>query len=87
VAFSIDLSDWGKINDRLRFDFGSRPNVEIQIRNIILRKPTLKEQEIAAKRDENLRADSMLDNHLNSYLSKNFSSKFLMLKLPKTTSV
>ena len=88
VTFSIDLSDdlknWGKINDRLRFDFGSRPNVEIQIRNIILRKPTLKEQRIAAKREENLRADSLLENHLKSYLAKNFSATISNVRVSGT---
>lgn len=89
VTFSIDLSDdlktWGKINDRLRFDFGSRTNVEIQIRNIILRKPTLIEQQIAAKRDENLRADSILENHLKSYLAKTFSATISNVKVEAKT--
>jgi hypothetical protein len=79
VTFSIDLTDdlknWGKTGDQLRFDFGSRADVEIQIRNIVIRKPTEREQEIAAKREEKQKAEATMEVNLKNYLSKSYMAQ------------
>lgn len=79
VTFSIDLSDdlkdWGKIGDQLRLDFGSRANVQIEIRNIIIRKPTDREKQIASKLEEKQKAEVLMESNLKNYLSKNYQAQ------------
>jgi hypothetical protein len=85
VTFSIDLTDdlknWGKTGDQLRFDFGSRADVEIQIRNIVIRKPTEREQEIAAKREEKQKAEATMEVNLKNYLSKSYMAQIAKVKV------
>ncbi len=78
VPFSVDLSEdlwnWGEAGDVLRLDFGNRPDVNIQIRNLQMRAMTEREKEIASTREAKRTRDSLLHAHLESYLSASFSS-------------
>ena len=83
VPFSVDLGEflenWGNVGDRLRLDFGSNPDVELQIRNLKIRKRTAAEieREIELKKTKQKRfvRDSTLESNLKVYLSKAFTSK------------
>jgi hypothetical protein len=91
VTFSIDLSaelkNWGKLNDQLRLDFGTRPNVQFQIRNIILRKPTEREREIAINKKENERKEAVMDANLKKYLSTKYTSWVTNVKVDENDIV
>ena len=79
VQFSVDLGDvpdtWGEAGDRLRMDFGARTGVELQIRNLKMRKRTVREVELLATKQERLENDRILEKNLKDYLSKVFTSK------------
>lgn len=72
VEFSIDIKDeliyWGKKGDFLRLDFGSAANLNIQIRNLKIRSVTQRELEIEAVKEENRKAEAILENGINRYL-------------------
>ena len=91
VTFRIDLTEelknWGKPGDQLRFDFGSRPDIQIQIRNIILRKPTAVEQQISARRVQSQKADAMLESHLKTYLAKAYVNKISDVNVGQTSII
>ena len=79
VGYSIDLSkemkEWGKAGDFLRLDFGGRPDVNIQIRNLAIRPMSIREKELAANREAKVRQEAEMESRLKDYLAKNFSSK------------
>lgn len=79
VGYTIDLAKemktWGKAGDFLRLDFGSRPDVNIQIRNLVLRPMSVREKELAANREAKVRHEAEMESRLKDYLAKNFSSK------------
>ena len=85
VTFSIDLTDdlrnWGKAGDQLRFDFGSRPNVQFQIRNIIFRKPMKREREFASERRKKDMRDAEMEFNLKKYLSTQYASQITNVKV------
>jgi hypothetical protein len=78
TSFSVDLSEelksWGKIGDWLRIDFGSKPGIKIQIRNLMFRPMTDREIEVAAHREEKKKKEAELENHLTEYLSQNYQA-------------
>ncbi|WP_139959699.1 DUF5722 domain-containing protein [Flavicella sediminum] len=79
VLFRIDLSeyvgDWGKAGDFLRLDFGSAAALNIQIKNLELRKMSSRELEIEANKEQKKQQELVFEKHLNSYLKEDFSSK------------
>jgi hypothetical protein len=78
VGYSIDLTkdmkEWGKSGDFLRLDFGNRPDVNIQIRNLVLRPLTEREKELAANREAKVRKEAEMEARLKAYLEKNYSA-------------
>lgn len=62
VGYTIDLSKeiaaWGKTGDWLRLDYGSRANVSLQIRNLMLRPMTEREKELAVNREEKVKREA-----------------------------
>lgn len=83
--YTIDLSgtmkDWGSAGDFLRLDLGSEPNVEIVIRNLVIRDYTAKEREIAQNRINNKQRDAIHDKNLKEYLSINFPAQIKQVKV------
>ena len=78
VGYSMDLSKdmktWGKTGDNLRLDFGSLKDVQIQIRNIVLRPMTDREKKVAANRAEKVKKEAAMEARLKDYLSKTYAS-------------
>jgi hypothetical protein len=79
VGFTIDLSEemgaWGKKGDWMRIDFGDRPDVTIQIRNVRFRAMTDREKDIAANREEKRRQEAEMEARLQTYLESDFTSE------------
>ena len=78
VGFTIDLSremkDWGKAGDWLRVDFGNRANVNIQIRNLMLRPMTDREKDVAANREGKTKRETAMEGRLKNYLARSYTS-------------
>lgn len=74
--YTLDLTnsikDWGKAGDFLRLDFGGRPNIELTIRNMVLRDYTKKEREIVENREKNKIRDTKFNEDLKTYLATTF---------------
>ena len=87
VLFSLDLGekigDWGKKGDVLRFDFGAKQGVKIQIRDLKLRIQTKEEIETAALKIEKKKNEAVLEKDLKNYLSADYTSE---IKLVSVTS-
>ena len=85
LGYTIDLGkelkNWGKVGDQLRIDFGNKADVQLQIRNIVLRPMTAREKVVAAKRDEKLKAETAMESRLKAYLSKTYPSKITSIKV------
>lgn len=99
VGYTIDLTndikEWGKTGDKLRLDFGTKADVEIQIRNIVLRPMNEREKKIAETRESKISAEAQMEGRLKNYLAKDFSSEIsevnvgdheISIKGRKTTS-
>ena len=78
VGYTIDLSKemkgWGKAGDFLRLDFGNRPDVNIQIRNLMLRPMTAREKVLVANREEKVKKEAEMESRLKAYLETNYTS-------------
>ena len=78
TTYSIDLSDkipnWGNPGDYLRLDFGRKPNINIQIRNLQLRTYTDQEKQIAQQREVKKQRDAQLHSNIEKYLNTNFTN-------------
>jgi hypothetical protein len=85
VSYSIDLSevigDWGKTGDWFRLDLGREPNVNIQLRNLMLRPMTPREIELAANREEKKRQEAEMESRLKEYLANDFSSELVQVEV------
>ncbi len=85
VGYTIDLSqemkEWGRTGDWLRLDFGSRPDVTIQIRNLMLRPMTAREKEIAAMREAKKLREAEMEARLKSYLETDYTSEITNVKV------
>lgn len=81
VKFRIDLSEyvgeWGKAGDFLRFDFGTAPALNIQIKNLELRAMSPRELEIQTNKDSKKQQELILENNLKAYLNKDFPNQIL----------
>tara|TARA_R110002049_G_scaffold309265_1_gene519422 strand:+ start:6952 stop:9060 length:2109 start_codon:yes stop_codon:yes gene_type:complete len=79
VLFRIDLSEyvgeWGKSGDYLRLDFGTAPALNIQIKNLELRKMSPRELEIEANKDIKKQQEQILEINLTSYLNEDFTNQ------------
>ncbi len=88
VPYSIDLSremgDWGKVGDILRIDFGNKPNVKIQIRNLMLRPMTEREKKLADERAEKIHKEALMEARLKEYLEKNCASEVTKVEVEET---
>ncbi len=88
VGYSIDLSkeikEWGKAGDFLRLDFGNRPDVTIQIRNLMLRPKTEREKELAANREAKVKQEADMETRLKEYLAKNYNSEITKVEVEES---
>ena len=89
VLFSVDLSEylenWGKEGDDLRLDFGGKPDVNLQIRNIVFREMTSREKELNADKETKKRQEALMKQHLKKYISSTFASQVSKVAVSKTT--
>lgn len=78
VLFSVDLSNdigtWGDPGDKLRLDLGNREEVNIQIRNLLLREMTERERELAANREAKKKFEKKMEENLKNYLTEDYKS-------------
>ncbi len=78
VEFKINikekLSNWGKKDDYLRFDFGNAPDLKIQIKNLKLRKLSERELEIEASKALKKKQEAILETNLRNYLDHSFQN-------------
>ncbi len=88
VGYSIDLSkemkEWGKAGDFLRLDFGGRPDVSIQVRNLAIRPMSVREKELAANREAKVKKEAGMESRLKDYLTKNFTSQISKVEVEDT---
>lgn len=79
VGYTVDLNkeikDWGKVGDILRLDFGNRADVNIHIRNILIRPMTEREKRIAKNKAENLKKEQEMEARINTYLHQTYPSE------------
>ncbi len=71
VGYTLDLSlspEWRAPIEFLRLDFGSRPGKTIRVRNLLLRAPTAREQQLIASREAKQEAERKLDARLKKYI-------------------
>jgi hypothetical protein len=85
VGYTIDLSkeikEWGKVGDFLRLDFGNRPDVNIQFRNLMLRPMNEREKELAANREAKLNKEIEQEARLKAYLETNYPSEITKVEV------
>lgn len=88
VSYAIDLSremkEWGRTGDWLRLDFGNDPDVNIQIRNLMLRPMTAREKEIAANRELKMKKEAEMEARLKSYLETNYTSEITEVEVTES---
>ncbi len=88
VGYAIDVSreikEWGKTGDWLRLDFGNRPDVTIQIRNLMLRPMTAREKEIAANRELKMKKEAEKEARLKAYLETNYTSGIIEVEVEES---
>ncbi|MFY0651787.1 MAG: hypothetical protein JXQ96_07120 [Cyclobacteriaceae bacterium] len=89
VSYTIDIGDflydWGETGDRLRIDFGSKPDVTLQIRNLQIRNMTARELEIAENKARKKRQEALVEEHLRTYFSTEYSSKIDNVSVTENT--
>ncbi len=85
VGYTIDLSkeikEWGKAGDFLRLDLGSRPDVNIQIRKLMLRPMTDREKKLAVSREAKIRQEAAMEFRLKTYLDSDYSAQITEIKV------
>lgn len=88
--YSINLKkkikslSWGKVNDFLRFDFGTKSGFKIDIRNIHFRSMNALEKDLYEKEEAQIKKDEMIQSALSTYLDKQYSSSITEVKVGLT---
>ncbi len=75
---------WGKQDDFIRFDFGTKSGINIEIRNIYFRSMNQAEKEIYDKEEEQIIQDEAIKEALDAYLKQRFSSSITEVKVSRT---
>ena len=85
VGYTIDLGKemkaWGKTGDWLRLDFGNRTDVNIQIRNLVLRPMSAREKELVANRDSKVKREAEMEARLKAYLESSYASEITKVEV------
>jgi hypothetical protein len=88
VSYSVDLSrdlkEWGKAGDFLRLDFGNKPDVQIQIKNLTICPMTEHEKLLAAGREEKFKEEAEMEAQLKSYLETNYTSEITEIEVSES---
>ena len=72
---------WGKQEDFIRFDFGTKSGIDIEIRNIYFRSMNKSEKEIYDKEESKIKQDEAINEALAAYLKQRFSSSISEVKV------
>ena len=75
TSYTLDLAEagsWGGPVERVRLDFGNRPDRTIRLRDLVLRPPSGRELELAAARSAKQQAEAELDRRLEQYLEADY---------------
>ncbi|MEA5080271.1 MAG: DUF5722 domain-containing protein [Dysgonamonadaceae bacterium] len=86
-SYSINLKkkiktfSWGKVNDFLRFDFGTKSGLKIDIRNIHFRSMNTLEKDLYDKEEAQIKKDEMTQGLLSTYLDKQYPSSITEVKV------
>ena len=74
LAKEIKSFSWGKPNDFIRIDFGTKNGINIEIRNIYFRPLNQTEKELFEENEAKIKKDEMIQKALAEYLKDNFTS-------------
>jgi hypothetical protein len=74
LAKEIKSFSWGKSEDFIRLDFGTKSGIDIEIRNIYFRAMNQSEKEIFEEEEARIKKDEAIQKALASYLKERFSS-------------
>lgn len=89
TTYSLDvkqhISNWGKKGDILRFDFGTSPRYQIQIRNIRFRKPNPEELERAANYERKKKEENDYKQLLIKHMNQKFASSINTVVVEKNS--
>ena len=66
---------WGKQEDFIRFDFGTKSGIDIEIRNIYFRSMNKSEKEIYDKEESKMKQDEAINEALAAYLKDRKSTR------------
>ncbi|HHU25910.1 MAG TPA: hypothetical protein GXZ56_04735 [Bacteroidales bacterium] len=77
----INKLSWGKVGDVFRLDFGNRPGIDIEIKNIYFRALNEEERGIVIAAEEQTKKDEAVAQSLSKYLSQKFSSQIEEVKV------
>lgn len=79
VEFKVDLSDelkdWGEEGHYLRLDFGSAPDLKIQVRNVQLRPMTEREKEIQQQKAAKKEEEAILEANIRNYFEEDYENE------------
>lgn len=75
---------WGKQGDFIRFDFGTKSGIDIEIRNIYFRSMNESEKEIYNQEEEKIKQDEAIKESLGAYLKQRFPSSITEVKVGGT---
>ncbi len=85
VGFTIDLSreikDWGKKGECLRIDLGSKPDVILRIRKLMIRTQTERERKVADESAAKKIQEARQDANMKTYLSGTYPSGIDQVKV------
>lgn len=77
----INKFSWGKRDDFMRFDFGTKSGIDIEIRDIYFRAMNQSEKEIFEEEEARIKQDETIQKALASYLKEHFSSAITEVKV------
>ena len=77
----INKLSWGKVGDVFRLDFGNRPGINIEIKNIYFRTLNEEERGIVIAVEEQTKKDEAVAQSLSKYIAQKFSSQIEEVKV------
>ncbi|MDR2815417.1 MAG: DUF5722 domain-containing protein [Proteiniphilum sp.] len=80
----LNKFSWGKQGDFMRFDFGTKSGINIEIRNMYFRVMNQSEKEIFEEEEARTKQDEAIQKALASYLQERFSSSITEVKVGPT---
>lgn len=80
----INKFSWGKRDDFMRFDFGTKSGINIEIRDIYFRSMNQSEKKIFEEEETQIQKDEAIQKALDAYLKEQFSSTVTEVKVNRS---